>query len=83
MLSTIRITSEQFLRGLGLSYVKPRLKRPYRPENPEEILNERVADALDDGPDDDPHNKREGDDEEGWVIDDDQYLENHTSAPVS
>ena len=30
------------LRELGLSYAKPRPKRPYRPENPEEILDERV-----------------------------------------
>jgi len=59
-----------FLRQLGLSYAKPRPKRPYRPENPEEILDERVADALDESHDDDPHNKREGDDEEGWVADD-------------
>jgi len=37
----------KFLRGLGLSYAKPRPKRPWRPENPEEILEERVDDALD------------------------------------
>jgi transposase len=36
-----------FLRRLGLSYAKPRPKRPTRPENPEEILDERVAGALD------------------------------------
>src|SRR6056297_1708093 len=51
---------DTFLRNLGLSYAKPRPKRPHRPENPDEILNE----------DDQPHNKREGD-EEGWVVDDD------------
>jgi len=60
-----------FLRGLGLSYAKPRPKRPYRPENPEEILDERVEDALDEDSDDDPHNKREGDEDEGWTVDDD------------
>ena len=27
-----------FLRELGLSYAKPRPKRPHRPENPDEIL---------------------------------------------
>ncbi len=46
-----------------MAYAKPRPKRPCRPENPEEILDE--------DPDDDPHNKREGDDEESWVVDDD------------
>ena len=51
-----------FLRELGLSYAKPRPKRPNRPENPEEILDEET---------DEPHNKREGDDEDGWVVDDD------------
>jgi transposase len=59
-----------FLRKLGLSYAKPRPKRPNRPENPEEILDERVGDALDEESDE-PHNKREGDDEDGWVVDDD------------
>ena len=34
-----------FLRELGLSYAKPRPKRPHRPENPDEILEERVDDA--------------------------------------
>jgi len=58
-----------FLRELGLSYAKPRPKRPNRPENPEEILDERVEDALDEETDE-PHNKREGDDEDGWVVDD-------------
>lgn len=59
----------EFLRNLGLLYAKPRPKRPDRPENPEEILEERVDDALDE--DDRPHNKREGDDDEGWVVGDD------------
>jgi transposase len=58
-----------FLRNLGLSYAKPRPKRPHQPENPDEILEERVEDALDE--DEQPHNKREGEDEEGWVVDDD------------
>jgi len=58
-----------FLRNLGLSYAKPRPKRPHRPDNPEEILDERVGNALDE--DDQPHNKREEDDEEGWVVDED------------
>jgi transposase len=46
-----------FLRNLGLSYAKPQPKRPSRPENPDE--------------DDQPHNKREGEDDEGWIVDDD------------
>lgn len=58
----------EFLRNLGLSYAKPRPKRPTRPENAEEILDERVEDALD--VDEEPHNKREDDDEEGWTVDD-------------
>jgi transposase len=58
-----------FLRSLGLSYAKPRPKRPYQPENPEEILEERVNDALDEATD--PHNKRAEDPDEGWVVDDD------------
>ena len=36
----------KFLHDLGLSYAKPRPKRPNRPENPDEILVERVIDAL-------------------------------------
>jgi len=52
----------KFLRNLGLSYAKPRPKRPNRPENPEEVLDET---------DDEPHNKEEGDEEDGWVVDDD------------
>lgn len=58
----------EFLRNLGLSYAKPRPKRPKRPENAEEILDERVEDALD--ADEEAHNKRDGDDEEGWTVDD-------------
>jgi len=58
-----------FLRNLGLSYAKPRPKRPPQTENPDEILEERVDDALDE--DDQPHNKREGEDDDGWVVDDD------------
>ncbi|AAV46465.1 transposase [Haloarcula marismortui ATCC 43049] len=58
-----------FLENLSLSYAIPRTKRPSRPENAEEILDERVGDAFDDEPDDIPHNKCEGDDEEGWVVD--------------
>jgi len=57
-----------FLRELGLSYAKPRPKRPHRPENPDEILKERVDDALDE--DEQPHNKREGEDQEGWTVND-------------
>jgi transposase len=32
-----------FLQDLGLSYAKPRPKRPYQPENPDAILEERVG----------------------------------------
>jgi transposase len=58
-----------FLRNLGLSYAKPRPKRPHQPENPDEILEERVNDALDE--ENHPQNKREGEDDDGWVVDDD------------
>ena len=57
-----------FLRNLGLSYAKPRPKRPSRPTNSYEILEERVDDAFDENTDE-PQNKHEGDDEEGWVVD--------------
>jgi transposase len=60
-----------FLRELGLSYASPRSKRPSRPENPDDILEERVDDAFDEDEDDQPHNKRDGDDDEGWIVDDD------------
>ena len=58
-----------FLDKLGLSYAIPRTKRPSRAENAEEVLDERVGDAFDEEPDDAPHNKRDGDDEKGWVVD--------------
>lgn len=57
----------EFLRNLGLSYAKPRPKRPKRPDNAEEILEDRVEDALDEK--EEPHNKRDSDDEEGWTLD--------------
>jgi transposase len=56
-----------FLKKLGLSYAIPRTKRPSRPDNAKEILDERVADAFDENQA--PHNKRDGDDEEVWVVD--------------
>ncbi|WP_435079608.1 IS630 family transposase [Halococcus sp. AFM35] len=59
----------KFLKKLGLSRAIPRTKRPSRPENAEEILEERVGDAFDEDTDE-PHNKQDGDDEEGWVVDD-------------
>jgi len=61
-----------FLTKLGLSYAIPRTKRPSRPENAEEILDERVADAFDEDAHDQPHNKREDDDDdEDWDTDHD------------
>ncbi len=54
---------------IRFSYAIPRTKRPSRPYNAEEILNERVDDALA-VETDEPHNKRENDDE-GWVVNDD------------
>ena len=62
-----------FLHELGLSYSIPRTKRPSRPDNAEEIIDERVDDALDEDEtgNAEPHNKREGDEEGGWELDDD------------
>ena len=53
-----------FLDKLGLSYAIPRTKRPDRPENAEEILDERVEYAFDEDAFDQPHNKRESDDDD-------------------
>jgi transposase len=36
---------DEFLKDLGLSYAIPLTKRPSRPDNTEEILNERVGRA--------------------------------------
>jgi len=43
-----------FLDNLGLSYAIPRTKRPDRPDNAEEILNERVEYAFDEDAHDPP-----------------------------
>ena len=62
----------RFLSDLGLSYAIPRTERPDRPNNADEILDERVADAFDEDETDDPHNKRlEDDSDEEWTVDDD------------
>ncbi len=34
-----------YLRNIGLLYAKPRLNRPHQPENPDELLEERVDDG--------------------------------------
>lgn len=57
-----------FLDDFGLSYAIPRIKRPSRPENAEEILDERVLDAFDEDSSNDLHNKQVEDDEKGWVV---------------
>jgi transposase len=54
----------EFLKDLGVSYAIPRTKRPSRPDNAEDILDEHVADALAEDTEE-PHNKCEDDDEEG------------------
>ena len=63
-----------FLDKLDLSYAIPQKKRPPRPENAEAILDERVGDGFVEEFDE-PHNKRDGDDEEGWVVDEDIYTD--------
>ena len=50
-----------------------RSRRPRRPENPAEILEERVDDALDE--DEQLHNKHDGEDDEGWTVDDEVYTD--------
>jgi transposase len=67
----------KFLKQLGLSYTILRPKRPSRPDNAEEILDERVADAFDEESED-PHNKRVDDDENGWVVDEDVQTDGGT-----
>ena len=52
-----------------MSKAIPRTQRPSQTENAEEILEERVGDAFNEATDE-PHNKQEGDDEEGWVVED-------------
>lgn len=59
----------RFLRSLGLRYAVPRPERPDRPENAAEILGDRVDEAIEES--DAPHNRREGDSEGGWAVDDD------------
>lgn len=41
----------ELLRGFGMRYAKPRPKRPERPDNAAEILDDRIDEALDDGDD--------------------------------
>jgi transposase len=61
-----------FLDNLGLHYAIPRTKRPDRPDNAEEILDERVEYAFDEGAHDQPHNKqKDDDDDEDWDTDHD------------
>jgi len=57
-----------FLKKLGPSYVIPRTKRLPRPENTGEVLDACVEDAFNEDPEE-PHNKRGGDNEKGWVVD--------------
>jgi len=61
-----------FFDDLGLHYAIPRTKHPDRPENAEETLDERVEYALDEDAHDQPHNKRQDDDDnEDWDTDND------------
>jgi hypothetical protein len=62
----------RLLDDLGLSYAIPRTERPDQPENADEILDERVADAFAEDDGDEPHNKQpEDDNDEEWTLDDD------------
>uniref|UniRef100_UPI003EB9A5E7 IS630 family transposase n=1 Tax=Halobellus sp. EA9 TaxID=3421647 RepID=UPI003EB9A5E7 len=68
-------------RYLGLSYAIPRTERPDRPENADEILDERVADAFAEDDGDKPHNKQpEDDSDEEWTLDDDVRTDGGTTV---
>lgn len=70
----------RLLSDLGLSYAIPRTERPDRPEDADEILDERVADAFAEGETDDPHNKRpEDDSDKEWTVDDDVRTDGGTT----
>jgi len=69
----------QFLDGLGLFYSTPRPKRPSRPDDAEEILDERVADALDEADTDESYNKYEDDNGKTWVVNNDIYTDGGTA----
>jgi len=58
-----------FLRSLGLKYAKPRPQRPSRPENADEILEDRLDDAVEES--DEPQNHRESDKSGRWTLDKD------------
>jgi len=71
----------RLLDDLGLSYAIPRTERPDRPDNAEEILDERVGDAFAEDETDEPHNKREEDDsDEEWTVDDDVRTDGGTTV---
>jgi transposase len=44
----------ELLRDLGMNYAKPRPKRPERPDNSDEILEDRIEESLDETDDDEP-----------------------------
>ena len=71
----------RLLDDLGLSYAIPRTERPDRPENADEILDERVADAFAEDDEDEPHNKQpEDDSDEEWTLDDDVRTDGGTTV---
>jgi hypothetical protein len=58
---------DTFVRELCFSFTKLQPKHPHRPESPDEILEERVGNALDE--ESQPHSKPEGD-EGGGIVED-------------
>jgi len=71
----------RLLDDLGLSYAIPRTERPDRPDNAEEILDERVGDAFAEDETDEPHNKQpEDDSDEAWSVDDDVWTDGGTTV---
>jgi hypothetical protein len=79
--NTTQTTSRRSETSWGLHYAIPRTKRPDRPENAEEILDKRVEYAFDEDAHDDPHNKREGNEEDDdWETDDDICTDGGTVA---
>jgi len=69
VLSTTLSTSVNFSKR-SVSPTLSREQASSRPENAEEVLDERVGDAFNETEADKPHNKRDDDDEEGWVVND-------------
>jgi len=71
----------RLLDDLGLSYAIPRTERSDRPENGNEIFDERVADSFAENDGNEPHNKQPEDDSgEEWTLSDDIRTDGGTGS---